>query len=186
MTLDKPTWLGVFGVSRRSSSGHRQGRVFLAGDAVHIHSPAAGQGMNTGLGDAANLGWKLGLVATGQAPESLLDTYEPERAPVARGVIATTHRIMTVFNSASPWVGLRDVLLPLLSRNHLAQRRFAARLGQHWVSYRDGPLAPQRPRYWGQAPAVQAGDRPPYVPGLRRNGEPISFFDLIGGTNSLS
>lgn len=179
MKIDKPTWIGAFRASRRSAPHYRQGRVFLAGDAVHIHSPAAGQGMNTGLGDAANLGWKLGLVATGQAPESLLDTYEPERAPVAQGVIALTHGIMQLFDSTTPWRGLRDRLLPLVSQNALVQRQFASRLSQLRVSYRGGPLAPPRPRSIGRAPAVRAGDRAPQVTGLRLAGVETSLFGLI-------
>jgi 2-polyprenyl-6-methoxyphenol hydroxylase-like FAD-dependent oxidoreductase len=179
MMIDKPTWIGAFRASRRSAPHYRQGRVFLAGDAVHIHSPAAGQGMNTGLGDAANLGWKLGLVATGQAPESLLDTYEPERAPVAQGVIKLTHSIMQMFDSTTPWRRLRDRALPLASRSRLVQRQLASRLSQQWVSYRGGPLAPSRGSSLGLAPALQAGDRAPQVTGLRLSGEGTSLFDLI-------
>jgi 2-polyprenyl-6-methoxyphenol hydroxylase-like FAD-dependent oxidoreductase len=179
MMIDKPTWIGAFRASRRSAPHYRQGRVFLAGDAVHIHSPAAGQGMNTGLGDAANLGWKLGLVATGQAPESLLDTYEPERAPVARGVIALTHSFVQVLDSTSPWRGLRDRVLPLASGSRLVQRQLSSRLSQQCVSYRGGPLAPSKGRSIGRSPAIQAGDRAPQVTGLRLGGEDTSLFELI-------
>jgi hypothetical protein len=178
MKIDKPTWIGAFRASRRSAPHYRQGRVFLAGDAVHIHSPAAGQGMNTGLGDAANLGWKLGLVATGQAPESLLDTYEPERAPVAQGVIKLTHSIMQVFDSTTPWRGLRDRVLPLASGSRLVQRQLASRLSQQWVSYRGGPLAPSHPHSFGTS-AVRAGDRAPQVTDLAVNGARSSLFELI-------
>lgn len=176
--IDKPTWLGAFRASRRSAPHYRQGRVFLAGDAVHIHSPAAGQGMNTGLGDAANLGWKLGLVATGRAPESLLDTYEPERAPVAQGVIALTHGIMQVFDSTSPFRGLRDRMLPVASGQRQLQRRLATRFSQQSVNYRGGPLAPsQRRSLTGRS--VRSGDRAPEVTGLVLNGRPTSLFELI-------
>ncbi len=178
MKIDKPTWIGAFRASRRSAPHYRQGRVFLAGDAVHIHSPAAGQGMNTGLGDAANLGWKLGLVATGQAPESLLDTYEPERAPVAKGVIALTHGIMQVFDSTTPWRGLGDRVLPLASGNRLVQRQLASRLSQQWVSYHGGPLAPSKSRSFGPR-GVRAGDRAPQVRDLVVNGERTTLFELI-------
>lgn len=176
MNIDNPTWIGAFRASRRSAPHYRKGRVFLAGDAVHIHSPAAGQGMNTGLGDAANLGWKLGLVATGRAPEILLDTYEPERAPVARGVIALTHGIMKVFDSTTPGRGLLDRLLPLASRPAPVQRGMASRMSQHAVNYRGGPLGPPKP---GPAHGLRAGDRAPEVTGLIRNGRPTSLFELI-------
>lgn len=180
MQIDNPTWLGVFRVSRRSAPHYRQGRVFLAGDAVHVHSPAAGQGMNTGLGDAANLGWKLGLVATGQAPATLLETYEPERAPVARGVIALTHRLMRTFDPTAPCSRIRDGLLPRLSASRMVQRHLTSRLGQHAVTYRGGPLAP-RPAgvHVGGRRPVLAGDRAPQVTGLYVNGVETSVFDLI-------
>ncbi len=178
MKIGNPTWIGAFRASRRSAPHYRQGRVFLAGDAVHIHSPAAGQGMNTGLGDAANLGWKLGLVATGRAPESLLDTYEPERAPIAQGVIALTHGIMQVFDSTTPLRGVRDRLLPLVSQRRLVQRQLASRLSQQWVNYRGGPLAPSQRASLGTR-AVRAGDRAPEVTGLILNGRPTSLFELI-------
>ena len=179
MRIDDPTWLGYFQASRRSAAHYRQGRVFLAGDAVHIHSPAAGQGMNTGLGDAANLGWKLGLVATGRAPTSLLDSYELERAPVAKGVIALTHRIMRVFDSTAPFRPLRDRLLPLPSRSRIVQRQVTRRFSQHWVSYRGGPLAPPATGSFSRAPRVRSGDRAPQVTGLLLGGKDASVFDLI-------
>ena len=87
VTLSDPTWLASFRCHRRSASACRRGRVLLAGDAVHIHSPAGGQGLNTGILDAHNLGWKLALVASGRAPDALLDTYGAERRPVAEEVL---------------------------------------------------------------------------------------------------
>ncbi len=75
----EPAWLATFRVNVRQAEHHAVGRVFLAGDAAHIHSPVGGQGMNTGIQDAVNLSWKLGLVLAGRAPERLLDTYEAER-----------------------------------------------------------------------------------------------------------
>lgn len=178
MSIDNPSWLGSFRASRRSAPSYRQGRVFLAGDAVHIHSPAAGQGMNTGLGDAANLGWKLGLVATGRAPAALLDTYQAERAPVAKGVIALTHMVMKAFDSTTPCKGLRDRLFAYAGATATLQRRFTRRLAQHSVTYRNGPLASAA----GDGPGrrqVKAGDRAPDVSGLLRDGSPTSLFDLI-------
>ena len=77
--MSDPTWLADFHCHRRSASAYRRGRVLLAGDAVHIHSPAGGQGLNTGIMDAHNLGWKLALVASGRAPDALLDSYGSER-----------------------------------------------------------------------------------------------------------
>jgi FAD binding domain len=85
-----PRWLSYYRVNNRSARHYRHGRVFLAGDAVHIHSPFAGLGMNTGIQDAYNLGWKLALVYRGRAPERLLDTYDRERRPVGEDTIKFT------------------------------------------------------------------------------------------------
>src|SRR5215470_16215143 len=85
--ISEPTWLACFRVHRRSTRSYRSGRVLLAGDAVHVHSPAGGQGMNTGMMDAHNLGWKLALVISGRAPDTLLDSYAAERRPVADEVL---------------------------------------------------------------------------------------------------
>jgi 2-polyprenyl-6-methoxyphenol hydroxylase-like FAD-dependent oxidoreductase len=83
-------WSSLFRISMRLAKQYRQGRVFIAGDAAHIHPPTGGQGMNTGIQDAYNLAWKLALVLRGVAPESLLDSYEAERRPVGADVVART------------------------------------------------------------------------------------------------
>ncbi|MEV5963120.1 FAD-dependent monooxygenase [Kribbella sp. NPDC051952] len=88
--MHSPRWVSHFGDAARLADRYRSGRVLLAGDAAHIHFPAGGQGMNTGLQDAVNLGWKLALVVSGHAPETLLDTYESERRPVADRVLRNT------------------------------------------------------------------------------------------------
>src|SRR4030095_357834 len=85
-----PLWTTWFRIHRRCVNKYREGRIFLAGDAAHIHSPAGGQGMNTGIQDAYNLAWKLALVLKGQAPKSLLDSYEAERHPIAQMVLRGT------------------------------------------------------------------------------------------------
>jgi 2-polyprenyl-6-methoxyphenol hydroxylase-like FAD-dependent oxidoreductase len=94
VTVSEPTWLANFRCHRRSASAYRRGRVLLAGDAVHIHTPAGGQGLNTGMLDAHNLAWKLALVASGRAPDALLDTYGTERRPVADEVLWLTHALV--------------------------------------------------------------------------------------------
>jgi 2-polyprenyl-6-methoxyphenol hydroxylase-like FAD-dependent oxidoreductase len=88
--LHDPIWLSRFTDASRQAEAYRQGRVLLAGDAAHIHSPVGGQGLNTGVQDAVNLGWKLAQVVAGSSPESLLDTYHAERHPVAARVLRTT------------------------------------------------------------------------------------------------
>ena len=137
------TWTSVFQFHRRIASACRRDRFFLAGDAAHIHSALGGQGMNTGIGDAFNLGWKLACVITGGASEKLLDTYEAERRPVAADVVRQTSRAWnlligrTVFDRL-----LRDhALLPIL-RWPAMQQRWLETGSQLRVSYRGGPLAP--------------------------------------------
>ena len=82
--MPRSAWTSSFRIQRRLAETYRRGRVLLAGDAAHIHSPLGGQGMNTGIGDGENLAFKLALVVTGRADAALLDTYEAERRPVAR------------------------------------------------------------------------------------------------------
>jgi 2-polyprenyl-6-methoxyphenol hydroxylase-like FAD-dependent oxidoreductase len=179
MKLSDPTLLAAFRCYRRSTKTMRSGRVLVVGDAAHIHSPAGGQGMNTGLHDAFNLGWKLALVAHRQAPPALLDTYQAERAPIATGVLALTHALVRTFAMASPrkrW--MRDrVLHPLLALP-TAERRYMTRLAQISHNYRGGPLAPVAPHT--KREAIAPGDRLPNVPGLRLDGKPVSTIELLG------
>jgi 2-polyprenyl-6-methoxyphenol hydroxylase-like FAD-dependent oxidoreductase len=95
-------WISRFHSDERQVPAYRVGRVFLAGDAAHVHSPAGGQGMNTGIQDAVNLGWKLAAVLAGRAPESLLDTYETERHPVGRMVLRSSGAIVRLAMAHNP------------------------------------------------------------------------------------
>src|SRR5713226_3531119 len=88
--IHSPTWISRFTDMTRQAASYREGRVLLAGDAAHVHSPVGGQGLNTGMQDAVNLGWKLAQVVSQTSPESLLDTYHAERHPVAARVLRTT------------------------------------------------------------------------------------------------
>jgi 2-polyprenyl-6-methoxyphenol hydroxylase-like FAD-dependent oxidoreductase len=152
-----PVWLSRFHISHRKVEQWRRLRVFLAGDAAHIHSPAGGQGMNTGMQDAFNLGWKLALVVRGMAPAQLLASYQAERDPVARGVLNLTDRITrmaTIRNSVAQSV--RDFLLPIVSGIDFVGDRIADRLTELSVNYRQSPIVvnhgPGR---------LKAGDRAP-------------------------
>ncbi len=149
-------WTSTFRIHRRLATTYRRGHVLLAGDAAHIHSPFGGQGMNTGLGDAENLAWKLALVVRGLAGEPLLDTYEAERRPVAEEVLASTSSLtgLVLGGSAVARV-LRDrVLVPLMNSPRV-QRLIWEQASQLKVSYRSGPLGG---RSW--RPGSRSGPRP--------------------------
>jgi len=146
-------WTSVFRIQRSLADDYRRGRLLLAGDAAHIHSPIGGQGMNTGVGDAENLAWKLALVLAGRADPALLDTYTAERRPLATRVVrrtTTTTRLLLGEGLLSRFVRNR-VLVPLL-RQPGVQRRATRDASQLWVSYRRGPLG-----VWGRTP--RPGDR---------------------------
>ncbi|MFF9284372.1 FAD-dependent monooxygenase [Streptomyces griseosporeus] len=115
-------WMSRFHSDERQAPAYRVGRVFLAGDAAHVHTPAGGQGMNTGLQDAANLGWKLAQVLHGHASDALLDTYEAERHPVGRSVLRSSGGIVRMAMAKRPWtLALRAALTTFL--NHAAPVR---------------------------------------------------------------
>ena len=141
ITVSDPGWLACFRCQLRSTTAYRRGRVLLAGDAAHIHTPAGGQGMNTGMMDAANLAWKLGLVAGGRAADSLLDTYETERLPAGVNTLELTNKLFGWSTMRHPAKrAVRDVLVPAATRLPAVQRRAARRLSQVSVSYPAGPL----------------------------------------------
>ena len=157
VTLSDPSWLANFRSHRRSASAYRSGRVLLAGDAVHIHSPAGGQGLNTGVTDAHNLGWKLALVASGRAPDALLDSYGRERGPVAEQVLKLTHALVRYGSLSQPVKRLaRDAVVPALAGSAVIQRRAARRLSQVYVTYPAGPLT--RPGRSRQRPGQRLPD----------------------------
>jgi 2-polyprenyl-6-methoxyphenol hydroxylase-like FAD-dependent oxidoreductase len=158
----KVNWFSTYHVHHRVANRFGKGRAFLLGDAAHIHSPAGGQGMNTGIGDAVNLAWKLAAVVKGRAPESLLDSYEAERIGFARRLVATTDRAFTLATAPGKLADrIRTQLVPRLAPGltGLAMvRRFAFRtVSQMVVNYRHGPLAR------GAAGSVWGGDRLPWV-----------------------
>ena len=137
-TLSHPTWMSTFTINRRMVDRYRVGRVFLAGDAAHIHSPFGGQGMNTGIQDAYNLAWKLALVVTGQSPEHLLNTYEEERLAIAQRVLAQTDTNTKVLVSNHPIVQfLRERVLTLNS----VQSYLSRRSSQLFIHYRRSSLS---------------------------------------------
>ncbi|MFF7387262.1 FAD-dependent monooxygenase [Streptomyces scabiei] len=118
-------WMSRFHCDERQAPAYRVGRVFLAGDAAHVHTPAGGQGMNTGLQDAANLGWKLAAVLGGHADPALLDSYQAERHPVGRAVLRSSGGIVRLAMAKSPWMlALRTALTTFV--NHVPPARTRA------------------------------------------------------------
>src|SRR5215470_2207807 len=162
LSITKVNWFSTYRVHHRVAHHLREGRVFLLGDAAHIHSPVGGQGMNTGIGDAVNLAWKLAAVLQDGAPDTLLETYEAERLAFARRLVATTDRVFTLATTrglVARWVRTRLVplLVPLLFRLSPWRRLMFRTLSQIGVSYRHSPLSA------GAAGAVRGGDRLPWV-----------------------
>jgi 2-polyprenyl-6-methoxyphenol hydroxylase-like FAD-dependent oxidoreductase len=161
LELTDPGWLSCFRCSLRTATTYRRGRGLLAGDAAHIHSPAGGQGMNTGMMDAANLAWKLTLVAERHAADSLLDTYGHERLPVAADVLRLSDRIVRWSTMRHPIQrALRDVVVPAVTRLPAAQSRAARQLSQVSVAYPSSPLTQpdstrRRPRPGERVPDVE-------------------------------
>jgi 4,5-epoxidase len=180
VTVSDPTWLASFRCHRRSASAYRRGRVLLAGDAVHIHTPAGGQGLNTGILDAHNLGWKLALVASGRAPDTLLDSYGAERRPVAEEVIRLTHALVHYGTISHPVKRrVRDVVVPALGRSAAIQRRATRRLSQVYVSYPPGPVTvPGRPGGPGARRGPAAGQRMPDI-AIRADGQPTTLHTVL-------
>jgi 2-polyprenyl-6-methoxyphenol hydroxylase-like FAD-dependent oxidoreductase len=178
--IHNPRWLSEFRINCRMVDRFRAGRVFVAGDAAHIHSPTGGQGITTGVQDAINLAWKLGRVLRG-APDSLLDTYQEERLPKAKEVLLETDRTTTVFFSTNPLIRLlRDyVILPVL-RMKAVQKRMFGKLSQLHVNYRSSPLSKDEVRGWLARPYLKAGDRAPDVMfRFAHSGESVTLFNLL-------
>ncbi|MEV0283555.1 FAD-dependent monooxygenase [Kribbella sp. NPDC050820] len=166
-TIAEVRWSAKVRLQHRLAAAYRYGRLFLAGDAAHTHSPAGGQGMNTGIQDAVNLGWKLAYAADRERCSELLDSYGRERRPVARKVLAMTHLIFFAEASTHPLPAfLRGTLAPLAAPAApllMRQRRLLAEgvrtLSQLRVNYHGSPLSQV-----GTAPAdrqLQPGDRLP-------------------------
>jgi hypothetical protein len=184
--LNDPAWLARFRLHHRQAAAYASGRVFLAGDAAHIHSPVGAQGMNTGIQDAWNLGWKLALVVTGRASPEILDSYHAERWPVGHLLLRTTDRVFSLVTRVmSPgrvgsWVR-REVVARLLPRV-LSSRRlrasafhFVSELGIH---YRGSPLASEGAPRLDYGPV--AGDRLPDAR-ITRDGRETSLQRELAG-----
>ena len=132
--IHSPTWISRFTDRTRLAASYRKGRVLLAGDAAHVHAPDGGQGLQTGVQDAVNLGWKLAQVVKGRSPESLLDTYHAERHPVAARVLRNTMASVALRRPDERTKALRDTMSELLGMDE-PRRRFAAMMSGLDIHY---------------------------------------------------
>jgi 2-polyprenyl-6-methoxyphenol hydroxylase-like FAD-dependent oxidoreductase len=182
LRLRDPVWMTPFRLHRRAAVRYRSGSVFLAGDAAHIHSPAGAQGMNTGIQDAVNLGWKLAMVIRGLAAPELLDSYEPERVPVGRAVLRLTDRAFRVATSESRFARFaRARLAPAIARYAVRSRHGLAAgfrtIAQLRIGYRDSPAVAEGPHAPRRGP--RAGDRVPDAP-VVRDGQATTLHAVLG------
>lgn len=133
-------WSSYFRIHHRHVAKLRIGRIFIAGDAAHIHSPFGGQGMNTGLHDVWNLAWKLDLFLLGRGSERLLDSYSAERLPVIKSVIETTDFLTKAMGTSKFAQAFRGTVIPMVSRLAPFQHAFVQRLSELGIAYRGSPI----------------------------------------------
>ena len=182
LILSDPIWLANFRINERKVSDYRRGRVMLAGDAAHIHSPAGGQGMNTGMQDAFNLSWKLALVQKGQGQtEALLGSYSIERSKIGDQVLRGAAAVTTVATLRNPVAQfLRDHIAPVVASFGFVQDRIKNAMCELSINYRHGPLSEEMWR--GPDGDVAAGDRLPDAPLLSAaDGKSTTLFAAIRG-----
>lgn len=189
-SISDPVWLSRFRISQRQVAQYRHGRVFLAGDAAHIHSPVGGQGMNTGIQDACNLAWKLALVVQGRGRPEILDSYQGERHPVGEQLLRATGamtRVITWRNPVSD--AIRDVVAHVATSFDQVQDKIRTAVSEIGIQYRRSSLvaeshasAAELVAGWlHRHTAVRAGDRAPDVVLHRSGGEPVGLLDLLSG-----
>jgi 2-polyprenyl-6-methoxyphenol hydroxylase-like FAD-dependent oxidoreductase len=162
VTVAKVNWFSTYHVHHRVTEHFRNGRAFLLGDSAHIHSPAGGQGMNTGIGDAINLAWKLKAVLDGRASDALLNSYEAERKPFAKRLVNTTDRAFTLATAEGKFADFMrtrivPVVLPLAAKFDAGREWMFRTVSQITINYRGGALSS------GEIGDVHGGDRLPWV-----------------------
>jgi hypothetical protein len=162
IAVEKVNWFSTYRVHHRVAGSFRSGRAFLLGDAAHVHSPVGGQGMNTGIGDAVNLAWKLAAVLSGRAKPALLESYEQERIAFARKLVETTDRVFTEVTSSRATARLLRLRLaplfaPLFFSIGTTRKLLFRTVSQTAINYRGSSLSK------GIAGAVRGGDRLPWI-----------------------
>ncbi len=182
--LHDPVWMTNFRLHHRAAAHYRAGRVFLAGDAAHIHSPAGAQGMNTGIQDAVNLGWKLAQTLGGRSDQALLDTYEAERAPIGTMVLRFTDRAFTIATSTNPAVRfartrLAPAMIPLALKARPVRAYAFRTVSQLGIRYRDSALSVDGPDPPPGGP--KPGDRLPDA-SIAGQGQPSTLHRALAAT----
>jgi 2-polyprenyl-6-methoxyphenol hydroxylase-like FAD-dependent oxidoreductase len=181
--LHDPVWMTNFRLHHRAATRYRAGRVFLAGDAAHVHSPAGAQGMNTGIQDAVNLGWKLAQILRDGTDPALLDSYEAERAPIGRMVLRFTDRAFTIAASTNPIVRLArtrfaPAVIPLALKAGTARAYAFRTVSQLGIRYRHSRLSADGPNPPRKGP--KAGDRLPDA-SIVHDGQPTRLHRAMAG-----
>jgi 2-polyprenyl-6-methoxyphenol hydroxylase-like FAD-dependent oxidoreductase len=164
LDVEQVNWFTIYKLHHRMAEKFSDGRCFLVGDAAHIHSPVGGQGMNTGLQDAYNLGWKLAGVVNGQLAPGILNSYAEERMPVARDLLNSTDKVFNIVTSQSLFSNLfkRFILPPVLKffgKSDKIRAAFFKGVSQTGINYRNSGLS----RQLGYQAIIKAGDRLPYL-----------------------
>jgi 2-polyprenyl-6-methoxyphenol hydroxylase-like FAD-dependent oxidoreductase len=170
-------WHSTYKLHHKKVARFNMDNIFFAGDAAHVHSPAGGQGMNTGLQDAYNLAWKLALVAKGKAAASLLETYHEERNPVANDLLKTTDRLFSVMITDNFGFGIFRLyivpfLAPLLAKSRSVRRQLFLLVSQIKIAYTSSSLSK------GKAGKIRSGMRLPYF-FVTVQGSPVSIYTLV-------
>lgn len=163
LTIEEVSRAGYFSIHERQVQKYQVGRVFLAGDAAHVHSPLGGQGMNTGIHDVNNLSWKIAMVTLHGSSPTLLETYHEERFPVGEWIVKATSRGMTVATSRQPIVAaLRKQAAKLFANLPPVQSRIRNTLAETEIHYRDSSLSKEPSRFasgWKFGKGIKAGER---------------------------
>jgi len=175
VTVRDPVWLSGFRINERKVTEYRKGRAFLVGDAAHVHSPAGGQGMNTGMQDAFNLAWKLAMVCHHEAlPGRLLDSYSAERSAVGKKVLADAGHLTALATLRNPLAqGLRNIAGGMLMGLTKVKEAMARNFSEIAISYPDSPL--NGPRVRGLSDPAP-GERLPPDPDVRIGTTPKFFL----------
>ncbi|MSO14247.1 FAD-dependent monooxygenase [Rickettsiales endosymbiont of Trichoplax sp. H2] len=176
--IHKPLWSSKFWIHERLATNYVKGRVLLAGDAAHVHSPAGGQGMNTGMQDAFNLSWKLALIINGGAGETLLQSYQQERRPVAQKVLAsTTHMTKSVLSKNKILNKIRNILMSLITKPSIIQRKITSFISETAINYETSSIV-----LGHSINGLKPGDR---LPCFVKNNVKHLIIDFSGNAKSV-